>query len=131
MNTLNALTSLLLFSNLAFHVRHFNAKSHAVHIVLQEAYELCEDFADDIGEQFLALNPQEKVVPNYYLAPGLAKSLESQDDIDALASLINKVIVIHEGLKVNNAPASVINIVEARLSQLNQTLYRLRLAYEV
>lgn len=126
---LNNLTSLLLYSNLAFHVRHFNAKTHAVHAVLQEAYELCDAFADEVGEQYLAMYPGSQVTPSYYPAPGILRSLMGQADIEALEVLILHVVESRELLAHNGASEAIINIIEARMSDLNKVLYRLRLAY--
>lgn len=126
---LNNLTSLLLYSNLAFHVRHFNAKTHAVHVVLQEAYELCDSFADEVGEQYLAMYPGSKVSPNYYPAPGILRALSAQADVEALETLILHVVECRELLVHGGASEAIINIIEARMSDLNKVLYRLRLAY--
>lgn len=127
--TLNSLTSLMLYSTLAFHVRHFNAPSQAAHTVLQEAYDACDEFADEIGEQYLSLFSGKKVTPNFFPAPGLLKNLEEQTDVVALENLILSVVEAREILAHQGALASITTIVDAHMANLNRVLYRLRLGY--
>lgn len=115
--------TLLLSKSVTFHLFHFNAKTHAEHLVLKGLYELCRDSADSLAEEALGLYPglfdqsYRVSYPEHFFG-------EPNDTVDELLSTLTSLALCGD---IDPILASSVQDI---VSRFRQQKYLLNLAYQ-